>query len=388
MRPDRTRATPPHLLVVAPSAELYGSDRALLAALPALVEVFTVTVAVPAPGPAVQRAQAAGADVVVLPDYALRRRHLQPREVGPWLARCAVAVARLHRRHRRRPVDLVYSNTLAAGIGPVLRLLWSCPHVLHVHECPRDPSWLPRALLRLARATASRVVCNSEYSRSFVLSHEPRLADRTVVVHNGLDLPDAETGPPADGPLRIACVARVHPKKGHGVLFEAAHLAAGSDSRWAIHLYGDALPEHAALREALDEQVARLGLTDTVDWHGFVEDVGQLYRGADVAVVPSVVPEEFSLVALEAQGLGLPVVATGPGGPSEVVVHEETGFVVPPGDAPALAAALRRLELDPTLRREMGRRGRDRARSVFSRSAYAARIREVCEQAVGIPPSG
>jgi starch synthase len=74
------------------------------------------------------------------------------------------------------------------------------------------------------------------------------------------------------------------------------------------------------------------------------------------------------------------VVATGPGGPSEVVADGVTGLIVPPDDAPALATALRRLEHDPALREAMGRAGRARMVERFSVERYAERLLEICGQ--------
>ena len=373
------------VLVVAPSAELYGSDRALLAALPELADAFAVVVAVPADGPAVERAEAAGAAVVVVPDHVLRRRHLGARALVPWLGRVRTAMATLHAAHRAAPFDLVYGNTLAVPLAGVLARRWRVPAVLHVHECP-EPRWLARVLLEGTRATAAAVVCNSGFTRDFVVRTVPGLADRTTVVHNGLDLPPAPPPPPPSPRLRVACVGRIHPKKGHGVLLAAVAEGRSGGADWEVHLYGDNLPEHEGLRRALERQVAEAGLGDRVHWHGFVDDVRAMYGGADVAVVPSVVPEEFSLVCLEASAMGLAVVATGPGGASEVVVDGETGLVVPPGDASALAGALLVLERDPERRRAMGCRGAERARTAFSRVAYAEAIVAVVSRSLAAGP--
>jgi glycosyltransferase involved in cell wall biosynthesis len=369
------------VLVVAPSAELYGSDRALLAALPELVEAFDVVLAVPAEGPAVARAEAAGAAVVVVPDHVLRRRHLGARAIGPWLGRVRAALTSLSARHENAAFDLVYANTLAVPLAGVLARRWRVPALLHVHECP-DPRWLARALLEGARATASAVVCNSRYSRDFVVGLVPALAARTTVVHNGLDLPPAPPPAPPGPRFRVACVGRIHPKKGQGVLVAAAAEARAAGADWELHLYGDNLLEHEGLRRGIEEQIRASGLEDRVHWHGFVDDVPAMYGNADVAVVPSVVPEEFSLVCLEASAMGRAVVTTGPGGASEVVADGETGIVVPPGDPSALAAALLDLERDPDRRRAMGCRGEERARTRFSRAAYAAGIVDACAGAL------
>ena len=377
----------PALLIVAPSAELYGSDRALLSALPELTEAFRVTLAVPAAGPAVALAVACGAEVIVLPDYAIRRRNLSPTQIAPWVARTAVALTRLHRLHRQRRFALLYSNTLAAGIGFILRPLLRIPHVVHVHECPSGRPRLVGLLLLVTRLSSDRVICNSAYSRHFLTDHQPSLVSHSVVIHNGIDLPEPLASRASMGTFRVTCVARIHPKKGHEVLIESIRHMETEGRPVELHVFGDNLPEHEDLRCRLEHQVEQSGLQDAVIWHGFVDDTAAMYRDCDVAVVPSVVPEEFSLVCVEAQSMTLPVVVTGPGGASEVVVDGETGLVVPPGDARALADALSALERDPDRRRRMGRLGRERMVAKFSRAPYARRVRDLCLEMVAEEPT-
>ena len=367
-----THSPTPRICVVAHSAELYGADRCLHAALPELVGVAAVTIAVPGDGPGVEIMRALGAHVLVLPDYAIRRRHIAPKGLLPWLVRIRSAIKTLAAEHRRAPFDVVYSNTLAAGIGPILRRRWSVPHAVHVHECPSEPSWLPRILLAMLSRGSDLAICNSHYTANWVCSHRPDMAGRTVVVHNGLDLVPSPLQPRVrTGSLNIACVARIHPKKGHPVLFEATRDAVLAGRNWTLHLFGDTLDEHLPIRAALVQYAADNGFAERVIWHGFVDDVQQQYAEADIAVVPSVVPEEFSLVCLEAQSMMVPVVATGPGGASEVVLDGVTGMIVAPDNSPALYVALCALDDDPELAATMGRAGRTRSETAFSRSAFA-----------------
>lgn len=376
------------LLIVQPSAELYGADRALLSALPELTETFDVTLAAAAAGPALDRARALGAEVVVLPDFATRRRHLRPLAVAPWLVRVLVAMARLTRLHRRTRFDVIYSNTLVTTIGPLLSAVWRIPHILHVHECPESNAGFLRAVFLTVRLGTDRVVCNSDATRRFVVERAPSLAARTSVVHNGIDLPEPGPPPPPSDRLRITCVARIHPKKGQSVLIEAARTLVADGVPLELHFYGDHLPEHRPLWTALLDRVDEAGLDKVVTWHGFIDDTAAMYRDCDVAVVPSVMPEEFSLVCVEAQSMRLPVVATGPGGAAEVVVDGETGVIVPPDDAPALAAALAYLADRPDRREEMGERGRARMVANFSRAPYGRRMRDLSLELARKSPAG
>jgi glycosyltransferase involved in cell wall biosynthesis len=104
-------------------------------------------------------------------------------------------------------------------------------------------------------------------------------------------------------------------------------------------------------------------------------------RRCAFAVVPSLWAEPFGMVALEAAAVGRAVVASGVGGLTQIVRDQSTGLLVPPGDAPALDAALRRLIDDPALRDRMGRAGADHARS-FTAEAIVPRFEAVYREAL------
>jgi glycosyltransferase involved in cell wall biosynthesis len=106
------------------------------------------------------------------------------------------------------------------------------------------------------------------------------------------------------------------------------------------------------------------------------EQVMAAWSGASVAVVPSVWPEPMGLSAVEAMLLGRPVVASDVGGLRDVVTHDRTGLLVPPGDPAALAAALDRLLDEPDLRRVFGEAGRERARR-FEAAVVTPQVLEV-----------
>ena len=121
-----------------------------------------------------------------------------------------------------------------------------------------------------------------------------------------------------------------------------------------------------------------LGLSSRVYFFGDVaeEELPLYYAAADLFVLPSVSrAEALGLVLVEAMASGLPVVSTELGtGTSFVNVDGETGLVVPPGDAEALAAAIRTLLANDEMRQRMGAAARERARREFSAQAMAARI--------------
>lgn len=119
----------------------------------------------------------------------------------------------------------------------------------------------------------------------------------------------------------------------------------------------------AAVRKAIDDA----GLAGRVRFAGPCNDMPAAYLAADVVVVPSTEPESFGRVAVEAQAMGRPPVAAGHGGARETVVHGETGWLVPPGDAGALAGAISEaLDLAPDRRRDMAEAAMRHVRARFT----------------------
>jgi len=113
------------------------------------------------------------------------------------------------------------------------------------------------------------------------------------------------------------------------------------------------------LRSELEELTGQLSLTRNVSFLGAIEHhrVPELLKSVDIFVMPSI-REEFGVAAVEAQAMEIPVVSTKVGGIPEVVLDEETGILVEPGDSEQLAQAILTLIENPALRRQMGERGR------------------------------
>ena len=171
----------------------------------------------------------------------------------------------------------------------------------------------------------------------------------------------------------IAGVGRQSPEKGFDQLVEAARRLVRDSDTTGIVLIGDG-PD----RQMLEEQVRAAGLSEHVVFAGFRTDVDRLLPGADILAQASYT-EGLPNVVLEACAAGLPVVATDVGGTNEIVEHGVNGFLVPPGNPPALAERLLDLVRAPGLRQAMGARGRDMVRSRFSFAGQALEYEDIFE---------
>lgn len=142
------------------------------------------------------------------------------------------------------------------------------------------------------------------------------------------------------------------------------------------------------LRRSYEARAQALGIEERCKFVGMLDEgrLVQAYRSSDMLVLPSVSgAEAFGLVALEAEACGLPVIASALPGVRTVVAHEETGLLVPPSDAAALAEAISRLFRDAEARRRMGARARQRVLEQFTWTRHMDGLEEVYKKICASP---
>jgi glycosyltransferase involved in cell wall biosynthesis len=210
----------------------------------------------------------------------------------------------------------------------------------------------------------SRVIVeNADDAGYFVENGIVRATDAVVVRGAGINVRKFQPVDSPAGPPVVALVGRMLRDKGVCEFVEAAHRLheAGVAARFALVGYPD--PENPA-----SIPVARLRSwhgQKGVEWWGWEEDMTWVWRQVHIACLPSY-REGLPKALLEAAACGLPIVTTDAVGCREVVRHGDNGLLVPVGDAPALAEALRVLISDADLRGRMGKRSRARAECEFS----------------------
>jgi len=354
--------------------------------------------ACPGDGELAQAAAAQGIRVVACP-FDRMRITADPRVLArypsAWL-RCAAALEatcraeRIDVIHAHHPVSALYALRAARRLG--------IPMLLHVHETlPARP--LYAAAMRVALRAASGVVCVSQAARDLALALGADPA-RVSVVHNGVDPrffaaqppePAAEVRQAGPGP-HVGLFAVIEPRKAQHLLLEAAAMLAGRFPAARFWIVGAAaLQDKRDYAERLRQMAETPPLQGRVVMTGFRADMPCWLAAMDVVVQTSVALESFGMALAEAQALGRPVVASRVGGMPEVVTEGETGLLVPPQDAPALAAALARLLGNQELRETLGRNGAEAARRRFApgvfRSQVAARYDALMPARAGPKPS-
>lgn len=249
---------------------------------------------------------------------------------------------------------------------------------------------------------AAFVVAISEDNRREILAEcPPGAADgKVVVLHCGVDTgrfrPREATAEPPVGagtpprPLRILSVGSLHEVKGQRVLIDACRRLAAGGVELRCTLVGDG-PDRRLLERAID--AAGLGGTVELAGRRTQAEIADLMAGADVFVAPSVPTrsgkrEGIPVVLMEAMASGVPVVASRLSGIPELVIDGECGLLVPPGDVPALAAAIERLAGDLPFRRRLGAAGRARVEASFDQDRGAAALLDLVARSQARVPAG
>jgi len=289
----------------------------------------------------------------------------------------------------RENIDLVYSNGLPCIDGALAARFTGRPHVWHLHEAVRGNTDLRRYIpARWVEALVARlsnvIIVNSSY-----LAREFQAAGRRTticVVHNGVDLNEVapELFPGAASAVRhelglqpdvriVLAVGTVAPRKGYDTLMRAAAQVLAHLPETVFLVAGAQTLDHT---EDLKLLAARLGLGEAFRFLGPRQDVPILLAAANV-VVHSAQQETFGRVLVEAMASCKPVVATRCGGPEEIVVDGETGYLVPIGADERMADRILALLGDAPTAIAMGQAGHRRATECFSSARYADAVQSI-----------
>ncbi len=309
-----------------------------------------------------------------------------PLGARPKLFAQAAAALALARRARPLRVSHVHAHmahapaTVAMYVSQALGVSWSFTG--HAADLFRD-----RALLSEKLARASFVACISRWHRAFYRRSGAITPDRLPLVRCGVDPHEFEPAAERD-PRLVAAVGRLVDKKGFDVLIEAMAALRARDLDLQCVIVGEG-PQRARL----EARCRALGLEDRVELVGARPngEVRRLLARSAVTALPCRTSGDgdrdgIPVVLMEAMASESAVVAGDLPTIRELVVPEETGLVVPPGDPAALARAIERLARDEVLRRRLATAGRRRVLAEFSADVNLRRLRAALSRALGTEP--
>lgn len=280
---------------------------------------------------------------------------------------------------KREGISLVHARSRAPAWSAYYAAKWAgVPFVTTFHGVYGTEGLFKKRYNRIM-VSGARVIAVSQFVKQHIMETYGVEESRIRLIPRGVDfsLFDASKVAPArlaelaktwrlseeSAPI-IFCPGRITRIKGHHVLIQALKLI--KEKEFLCIIAGDDVG-HESYREELEEQVVQGGLAGKVRFVSNTSFMTEAYQMSQLVVVPSVKPESFGRVAIEAQAMGRLVVATDHGGARETIIPNETGYLVPSGDPLAMAQAIQfALELDAPTREAMGNFSKAHVRQHFS----------------------
>lgn len=224
---------------------------------------------------------------------------------------------------------------------------------------------------------ARAIITETDYSEKFLRERFPECADRIHRVYNGLNLAEFGRANFSSDPPLIVAIGRLIVKKGFANLIRACALLVERGRLFQCEIFGE-----GPLENQLLGQIEESGLKELIQLPGPKpqHQLRERLAAANVFVLPSVPEAEGGMdnlptVIMEAMATGLPVVSTRIGGIPEMVIDNETGFLVRPDDPVLLADAIEKVINDRSLGQKLGQAGHGRAQTLFS---IEKNVRDLC----------
>ncbi len=278
-------------------------------------------------------------------------------------------IIELHQIVKRHAIDLIHANSLSVALlGGIVARINRIPILMHKRYATSYG-----VLDRFCERLLHRVILVSEATR---WDFAP--AAKQTLIYNGVDLDAFQATSEEVETLRtelfsseptaavlVGVVTRITPEKGIHFLVKAMGELKKKTNAKLLIVGGPYFEKDIDYMDTLKQEVADLGVEDSVIFTGFLSDTRIVTSLLDIVLVPSIIPEACPRTIIEAMAVGKPVIATPLGGSKELVTPE-TGILVPPEDASAVAEAITTLVSDQERLRAMAEAARNRAVDLFS----------------------
>jgi len=321
-----------------------------------------------------------GVQIVRVP--ALRRRLDRSGALEQGIFLLSASLFSIRTARRLRPdIVLAFFGVPSGAVALGLNILLGIPYVVSLRGGdvpgfrPYDFALYHRLigpLLHIVWRRAKAVVANSAGLREMGRSFDEKVP--IDVIPNGVSMSQFKSKDRIWDPPQLLIVGRIVYQKGIDLLFEA--LAGLKDLEWELSVAGD-----GPLRESLEEMARKFGIAGRVHFLGWQSkvDLVERYRQANLFVYPSR-HEGMPNAVLEAMASGLPVIASEIAGNDELVLHGNTGLLIPSEDFSRLREAIRGLLLAPDRRRKMGDAAQKRVEEQYTWAITATQYLEVLEK--------
>ena len=280
----------------------------------------------------------------------------------------------------KEKITHVYSNTAAVWVGALLSRMKGYFHIWHLHEIIVQPKFFAVWMGKLVQYNSHKVIVVSEAVKKHWGKYVS--ANKLHLVYNGIDYNPyicksvnlrEELNIPKEAMI-IGMIGRVNSWKGQEYFLEISEELNKKFLNLYFLLVGDAFPGEEHLFEELEQRILENKFRDRIFNLGFRKDISHVLATMDIFILPSILPDPFPTVILEAMASKKPVVATAQGGALEMIDHGATGYHIPVNEAPEAAVIIGELINNKGKINKIGEEARKSVIENFSLPKYGQKI--------------
>ena len=369
-----------NVLFIHSSSELYGSDRSLLNIVKNINKnKFKVFVLLPCDGPlAVEMKKLKYVQVENYEVAVLRRKNLSFHGGIQYLKEFHESVKFITHFIEMHNIDIVDTNTAVVFPGAVAAKKEKIKSVWHIREIIEN-NIENKVISFMMNRYADLIVANSKSTGKALNVSQ----NKVRVVYNAVDESYNNGLIKHDG-FVVGMAGRINRWKGQKLFVDAAEIVHKTKPEVKFLIAGDVYKGEDFLKEDLIHYIDKKMLNGVVSLLGQVNDMPSFYKGLDIFVLPSIQPEPFGLVVIEAMEYGIPVVATNHGGPVEIIDDGFNGYLVDYKNAEEMAERILFLARNEGVRKKVGNNGKREKRDKFSVESMTHEVENAFSEVMGI----
>ncbi|MEX2567233.1 MAG: glycosyltransferase family 4 protein [Cyclobacteriaceae bacterium] len=274
----------------------------------------------------------------------------------------------------------IYSNTAAVWVGALVAKDLKLQHIWHLHEIILKPSWFGWAMGKMINQFAHKVIVVSEAVRGHWSRHVSE--EKLTLIYNGINYKPylcgydhlrSTLGIPSEAVV-IGMIGRVNSWKGQEYFLEISEELNKKFLNLHFILVGDPYPGDERWYEGLEMNILEKKFNHKIYNLGFRSDIPRVLATMDIFILPSILPDPFPTVVLEAMAAQKPIIATAHGGALEMVINGVNGFHIPWNAPEEGARKIAPLIEDQKLRLKMGLKAKESVLKNFSLPSFREKI--------------
>lgn len=367
------------ILFLHSSSELYGSDKSLLNLVKNIDKnKFKIIIILPEDGPLVEEIKKLDNVEILIKEIAvLRRKNLSFKGIFKYINDFINSLLYLRKIVKKNNIDVIYTNTSVVFPGGVIAKLCGKKSIWHIREIISN-KYERKVVSIIVNMFSDVIIANSKATAEAITNK----IEKVKVVYNAIEAiedRDEKDSIIKSDKITIGMAGRINRWKGQKLFVDMASEVIKKNPYVEFLIAGDVYKGEDDILEDLKEYISKKGLEDKIILLGQVKRMSSFYDKLDIFILPSIQPEPFGLVVIEAMDKGVPVVATNHGGPVEIISNNIDGFLVDYKNHYEMSNKVIELIEDEGLRKKIGEQAKRKREKLFSIQIYVENITKILE---------